>query len=65
MITDLKKSMNILRKEMKDKAKLSETSRDEHTLSALRNSLAGINGRVEIAKETISDLEDVIIETTN
>lgn len=50
---------------MKDKAKLSETSRDEHTLSALRNSLAGINGRVEIAKETISDLEDVIIETTN
>lgn len=65
MIIDLKKSMNILRKEMKDKVKLSEIFRDEYILFVLRNLLVGINGRVEIVKEIISDFEDVIIEIIN
>lgn len=50
---------------MRHKTKLSETSRNEHILSILRNSLSDINHRLDIAKQNISDLEDIILETIN
>lgn len=50
---------------MRHKTKLSETSRNEHIFSILRNSLSDINQRLDIAKQNISDLEDIILETIN
>lgn len=39
--------------------KLGETSKSEHKFCVLRNSLTGVNSRLDIAEENISDFEDI------
>lgn len=67
MTTYSKKNMNSIRKlkKKKHKTKLSQTPRDDHILSVLRNSLAGINCRLDIEVQNISDLEDIVLEAIN
>ena len=64
MYTNVKESINIMRREIKDKNYTNLTARDKNIMSEIKISLNHINRRSDTMEDEISKLNDKAMETS-